>query len=328
VSSKGEASVELALRCVEERLVALPAGVYVLVLEAGDRSGAPVPCPQLKEGRLGRAARATPWTSAAGIGCRAGQPHQVGGEVAVVGAAALLGPVDQLHEPVRELAPRTAPAVVALHGEEPRPTAGVFHQRGEALLRSGVALGVDHEHAPVGRARNAVGYPEQRLRLAGSGGADHERRHSQPPERQLGPATPHRQQLVARDGPAEAEARLPPRWPWDADLPPCAPLHPPLAALGASLVARVQFLNRLRAHDLSGAGDRWRKRQCQQPPRPHVWPRRGEGSLRIADQADAARGLEAGAHNAPGRCPRARLPPRVRAARRPPPSPVACVPVA
>ena len=64
----------------------------------------------------------------------------------LVEATAVFGPVDQLDEPVGDLAARSAPAVVAVLGEHQRCPTGVAHELVEPAHRVLVALGVEHEH--------------------------------------------------------------------------------------------------------------------------------------------------------------------------------------
>jgi hypothetical protein len=111
------------------------------------------------------------------------QADEVHRQVAVVGAAALVGPVDELCEPAGDLAGGPAPAVERLLREQPRRASGAAHRLRERVLGGGVALGVDDDDLPVARARNAVGEAAEGDGLAGAGSADDEHRAPQSRER-------------------------------------------------------------------------------------------------------------------------------------------------
>ena len=110
------------------------------------------------------------------VGRGAHKAHEVGRKVAVVGAAAFVGPVDELDEAVGDLAAGAAPGVVALLREEVDVASGVAHARREVALRVGVALGVDDDDLPVAGRRNAVGDAVERHGLARARSAHHDRR--------------------------------------------------------------------------------------------------------------------------------------------------------
>ncbi len=107
-------------------------------------------------------------------------------EVAVVGAAAFLGEVDQPQEPVGDLFLQVPkPAVVALVGKAGAGvSAGAAHARpGEAFHRLPVALAVEVDDRPVAGGGERVGEPQDGLGLAGSGRAGDEQVVRQPGER-------------------------------------------------------------------------------------------------------------------------------------------------
>ena len=113
-------AVELAVGGVEERAVALAAGVDVLVAEALDLLRLGAARPEHEQAGLVETARAARASDARRpVGRGAGEADEVGRQVAVVGAAALVGPVDELHEPVGDLAAAAAPGVVGLLREQP-----------------------------------------------------------------------------------------------------------------------------------------------------------------------------------------------------------------
>lgn len=128
----------------------------------------------------------------------AGEADEVDGEVAVVGAAAFLRPVDQCDQAIRDLLPGAAPGVGLLR-EHPHVATGLVHRGGERLLRSRVALGVEDDHLPVRRRGHAVGQPSERDGLARARSADHQQRSAEPRKRHPHASPDHRQHLVAAD---------------------------------------------------------------------------------------------------------------------------------
>lgn len=177
----------------------------MLGLEGGDGLGAVVPGPQVGEGAAVEPAEQVVGRAWRALGSGAGGSDEVDGEVAVVGAAALVGPVDQLHQPPGDLARGAAPAVIGLVREQSGPAAGLVHELGEALLGVLVALGVDHEHTPLRTGGHAVGETQQRLGLPGPWGADYQHGLLEPPERHPDTAAPTRQEPVSVDVAAELE---------------------------------------------------------------------------------------------------------------------------
>ena len=108
----------------------------------------------------------------------AGEADELDGEVAVVGAGAFLGVVDQLEQAVGLLAGVSLPAVEGLVGEAADGAARLAHQGLEALLVLAVAFAVEVDDRGLGGERGRVAEPEQRLGLAGAGGADDEHREA------------------------------------------------------------------------------------------------------------------------------------------------------
>jgi hypothetical protein len=242
----------------------------------------------------------------------AGQPDEVDGEVAVVGAAALVGPIDELHQAIGDLAAAAAPRVVLLLREQPHAAPGVAHALRERRLGGRVALRVDDDDLPVARRRDAVCEAAEGDGLAGAGGADHQQRPAKARERHQHPAAPDLQELVAGDVAAKLERALARRARGDSGGAAGFALGALAGALGAALVALVQLLDRPPAKRRDRQRDREAQRRREQPPRPDVRPRRMQRLAGMHEHPMAPAGALCAMHLQPDPRPTKPHPPRAR----------------